>query len=106
MPIECGLHDDLWLGASLARRGIRRHGVNLGLIGKARGLEQDLKGGKTGTALYPHNRWNLLVCNHALVSRYPALWMPRPRLVVVGAKSEEDAVTRCIGHIDEWYEFQ
>eukprot|EP00928_Gymnodinium_smaydae_P082840 TRINITY_DN66116_c0_g1_i1.p1 TRINITY_DN66116_c0_g1~~TRINITY_DN66116_c0_g1_i1.p1 ORF type:complete len:530 (-),score=37.29 TRINITY_DN66116_c0_g1_i1:282-1871(-) len=130
-PVECQRHDDLWLASVLARRGIRRKGINWGLPGQVKTLDSS----KDESALYRSNYWNLHTCNHALLERWPHLWEPRPRLVVVWAethgvgmrerivarrkawdlsqkqtyngpgtgKDVRHAVTRCVGHIDEWY---
>lgn len=98
-PKECQLHDDLWLGAMLARRGIRRMGGNWGLPGITAELEES----RGSSALYSQNRWNLLQCNAALTSRWPALWEPRARLVGVGPAAREALATRCVGHIDQWH---
>eukprot|EP00419_Tripos_fusus_P016320 CAMPEP_0172739074 /NCGR_PEP_ID=MMETSP1074-20121228/121711_1 /TAXON_ID=2916 /ORGANISM="Ceratium fusus, Strain PA161109" /LENGTH=636 /DNA_ID=CAMNT_0013568853 /DNA_START=68 /DNA_END=1978 /DNA_ORIENTATION=+ len=102
-PDECRKHDDLWLGANLARRGVRRIGINWGLPGKAKELGQSRSG---SSALYPQNRWNLLRCNMALLGRWPNLWEPRPRLVTVAVSTSaamKAAADSCVGHIDQWF---
>lgn len=105
-PDSCRLHDDLWLGAVLALRGIRRKSGNYGLIGQAK----DVDSGNSGSALYGGNRYNLLDCNKALITRWPSLWKPTPRVICLVDKQTADLgyynyahVTRCAGRIDDWY---
>lgn len=95
-PKECHMHDDLWLSSLLARRGIRREAANLGLPGKAKVLNTS----KTPDALFSQNAWNLNVCNHALLDRFPGLWTPRPRIVIMADSTSQ---SHCVGHVDDWY---
>ena len=77
-PDECFRHDDLWLSATLAQRGVRRASHNLGLPAFVEDLQASQAPGK---ALFYENRWNLHVCNRALLARFPGLWEPRARVV-------------------------
>ncbi|CAE7260388.1 unnamed protein product, partial [Symbiodinium pilosum] len=96
-PTECFMHDDLWLSATLAQRGIRRASYNLGLPGRAEDLETSKD---PGQALFHQNRWNLHVCNEALLARFPGLWEPRPRVVALAPGVSS---TSCLGHVDQWH---
>ncbi len=98
-PQECHMHDDLWLSSLLARRGIRRESANLGLPGKAKVLNTS----KTPDALFSQNAWNMNICNHALLDRFPGLWSPRPRIVIM---TDSTSQSRCVGHVDDWYPLQ
>eukprot|EP00927_Polykrikos_kofoidii_P067158 TRINITY_DN62676_c0_g1_i1.p1 TRINITY_DN62676_c0_g1~~TRINITY_DN62676_c0_g1_i1.p1 ORF type:complete len:673 (+),score=82.74 TRINITY_DN62676_c0_g1_i1:159-2177(+) len=95
-PEACLLHDDIWIGAMLARRGIRRRAYDLNLSESTARFDFI----DDATALRPNNRQSLLDCNAALVSRWPRLWQPRPRLVGV----RHDFVPTCVGHVDHWYD--
>ena len=94
-PKECHMHDDLWLAALLARRGIKRTARNFGLPGQTSQPKQGVD------ALFWVNMRNLKICNKALLARFPGLWTPRPRVVVLG--TDEAAASWCLGHVDEWH---
>merc|ERR1711971_1023205 len=97
----CNMHDDLWLGAVLASHGIARLAHPLGVGGVAAAI----KSAVDNTTLKPANRENLLTCNVALLSRWPNLWHPRPRLIGITKGGDLDQmVTGCVGHIDHWYQ--
>lgn len=97
-PDECSYHDDIWLGAMLARRGIRRISINWGLPG----LSRELPASKGSEALLKGNRWNLLRCQEALEARWPRLWHRRPRLIGVGPQEHLRAMASCAGELDDW----
>eukprot|EP00435_Cladocopium_sp_Y103_P017905 s1626_g4.t1 len=84
---HCKLHDDLWISAHLARKGILREVLisRLGTKALSYGFGEDaLYMGGAGS----DNTKNFFKCSASLLRAFPKLWAPQTRvaLVVPGAK--------------------
>lgn len=83
---HCRLHDDLWISAHLARKGILREVLisRLGTKALSYGFGEDaLYMGGAGS----DNSKNFFLCSASLLRACPKLWAPQTRVaLVVGAK--------------------
>lgn len=79
---SCRLHDDLWLSAHLAKRGVQRECMHarLGTVALDHGFAADaLYNGGAGT----DNTYNFYHCMASLLRAVPRLWEPAVRVVLV-----------------------